>query len=619
MDPSGTAELATGTLAAGTRLAGYRVESVVGRGGMATVYRAVDEGLQRTVALKVFSPAVADDPSLRSRFIREARLAASLDHEHVVPVHASGEADGRLFIAMRFVEGRDLATMIAAEAPLEPARTIGLLAGVARALDAAHALGMVHRDVKPGNILVAERDGVEHAYLADFGITHERSGGTGLTRDGQFVGSVAYAAPEQILGGEVEARTDVYGLACVAFECLTGVQPYRRPSDVTLLFAHLNEPPPAVSAFRPELVPLDDVVAWGMAKAADARPASAGAFLRSLETRFGAISMVTTSGAGDAAPADEVPSLPREATSFVGRDAEITQIGALLAEARAVVLVGPGGVGKTRLAGRVARAHASGYPGGVVVVPLAAVSDPDLVLPAIAEQAGVRAVAGEPLETALARRFRARRSLLVLDNVEHLVAAAGVIGGLLDACRDLTVLSTGRRGFRLEGERELAVQPLPVSVSPHADPRDLADQPAVRLFLDRARTSRTGFRPTEADLRTVAAICARLEGLPLAIELAAARIRLLGPTTMLARLDAPLGFLEGGPSTSDERHRTLRATIRWSDSLLDADERRLFVTMACFTGGWTLEAVEAVSASAACAPAAHPSSTCSSGCSTTAW
>jgi serine/threonine protein kinase len=260
----GAAEMIDGEAHAGSELAGYRVHEVIGRGGMGVVYRATDVNLDRPVALKVLRDGGALDEGSREQLLLESRRAASLDHPNVVPVYEAGESSGRLFFAMRFVPGTDLKSLLRREGALEPVRAIAIAAQVADALDAAHRRGLVHRDVKPSNVLLDHADEREHAYLADFGLTQlaaEYSSG-----NGHFTGSVDYAAPEQIRGERIDGRADQYGLACLLFECLTGTLPYRSSSDVAAIFAHLQEPSPSASERRIELpAAIDDVLARGMA------------------------------------------------------------------------------------------------------------------------------------------------------------------------------------------------------------------------------------------------------------------------------------------------------------------------------------------------------------------
>ncbi len=264
----------------GTEVASYRIVRILGRGGMSVVYVAEHDWLQRKVALKVLAPQLADDERFRERFVRESRLAASLDHPNVIPIYEAGASGGELFIAMRFVEGSDLRTMLHEEGSLEPARAIGILRQVAAALDAAHEQGLVHRDVKPANVLLARprsSEPVEHVYLSDFGLTKRSASDSAVTGTGQFVGTLDYAAPEQFKGETPDARTDVYSLGCVLFECLTGRPPFRSENEAGLMYAHLQQPPPLVTSERPDLPhEIDRVVGRAMAKSPDDRPRSAG-------------------------------------------------------------------------------------------------------------------------------------------------------------------------------------------------------------------------------------------------------------------------------------------------------------------------------------------------------
>jgi YVTN family beta-propeller protein len=263
----------------GTRLAGYRIQALLGRGGMGVVYLAEQLGPHRPVALKLLlDPATASE-AFRERFLRESELAATIDHPNVLPVYDAGETDGVLWIAMRHVDGIDLAALLAREGPLaaEPALAIG--GQVAGALDAAHARGLVHRDVKPANILLAVEDGaVTHAYLADFGLTRRVGGARRLTVSGQVLGTIDYVAPEQVEGGPVDGRADQYALGCVLFECLTGEVPFPRDGELAVLWAHVNDPPPRIGEHRPDLpVALDDAIGRALAKAPGDRHPSCGA------------------------------------------------------------------------------------------------------------------------------------------------------------------------------------------------------------------------------------------------------------------------------------------------------------------------------------------------------
>jgi serine/threonine protein kinase len=234
----------------GTEVAGYRIERTLGRGGMSVVYLAEHDWLQRKVALKVLAPQLAEDERFRERFVRESRLAASLDHPNVIPIYEAGASGGDLFIAMRYVEGTDLRTLLAEQGPLPLERAVHICAQVADALQAAHERGLVHRDVKPANILIGRSD---HAYLSDFGLIRRTEVTGGITKTGQFMGTLDYASPEQFEGKPLGPPTDVYSLGCVLFECLVGEPPFRREQDAAVMYAHLHDPPPSARARRPEL------------------------------------------------------------------------------------------------------------------------------------------------------------------------------------------------------------------------------------------------------------------------------------------------------------------------------------------------------------------------------
>ncbi|HEX2103832.1 MAG TPA: protein kinase [Solirubrobacteraceae bacterium] len=266
----------------GTVFAGHRIDGVAGRGAMGVVFRATDVVLDRRVALKVIAPSLAHDPVFRARFERECRIAAALDHPNVVDIFHAGEERGQLYVTMRYVEGTDLKSLLARERWLDPARAVAIVTEVAGALDEAHRHGLVHRDVKPANVLLAERDGEERAFLTDFGVTKQRSSDdTSLTATGMALGSVDYMAPEQARVAELDARTDVYALGCVLFHALTGSVPFIRGNALERMWAHVHEPAPAPSSIDPRLPRgLDDVLARALAKDPAERQQSAGALAR---------------------------------------------------------------------------------------------------------------------------------------------------------------------------------------------------------------------------------------------------------------------------------------------------------------------------------------------------
>jgi serine/threonine protein kinase len=353
------AEPELASLQAGTRIAGYRLEEQIGRGGMAIVFRARDERLGRFVALKIPDPSLAADEAFRRRFIRESHVAAAVDDPHIIPVFEAGEADGVLFLAMRLVRGGDVRSLVRRYGPLPPERAAAIISPIASALDAAHAAGLVHRDVKPANMLLDVRLGrPDHVYLSDFGLSKEGSLSTGLTGSGQFLGSLDYVAPEQIEGRVVDGRADQYALACAAFEILSGVPPFQRDTSVAAMYAQLSEPVPPLTSHVLGLSPvMDDVFARALAKPREDRYSSCQEFA---DAARGALGIQLYASEQWIAPSDhpatEVVRLSRmetgmptisRATPFPSKTKESAartwrSCRALLAAAAAVVIIGGG-------------------------------------------------------------------------------------------------------------------------------------------------------------------------------------------------------------------------------------------------------------------------------------
>ncbi len=306
----------------GDEFAGYRLVSLIGHGGMSIVYRAEHIGLERTVALKLLSPQLSGDEAFRERFRRESKVAASLEHPNIIPIYEAGGESDVLYIAMRYVDGADLKTRLKESGQLEVQQVVSLVAQVAAALEAAHAKGLIHRDVKPANILIAPGAGVEgsdHVYLSDFGVA-KNSGAAGLTKTGLFVGTAEYASPEQIEGKELDGRADIYSLGCVAYEALSGAPTYEKDSEVAMMYAHLLEPAPKLTERRPDLAPaVDEVIAKAVAKSRDDRYAQPSEFALALKGAVGAnvpvgseTILAGSALAASAAPAEQHAEPPAE-------------------------------------------------------------------------------------------------------------------------------------------------------------------------------------------------------------------------------------------------------------------------------------------------------------------
>jgi predicted ATPase len=568
---------------------------------MGQVYRARDTRLRREVALKTLPEGWLSDPARVARLELEAQAASALNHPHIVTIHELGTSPPHHYIVMELVEGASLRALLEKGA-LPTGRLLSLGAQVADALAAAHAKGIVHRDLKPENVVVTQ-DG--RAKVLDFGLARvgPRSLAPGgddqeteahrLTAAGVVVGTVAYMSPEQAQGTEVDHRSDQFSLGVMLYEMAAGRRPFDGRTQAETIAAILRDPPPplAVGVLPPPLV-------WLIERCLAKQPAERYASTRELASELASLlDQVTAPRSTRAAASYSAPPVTR--TSFVGREKERAAIRALLAnpDVNLVTLTGGGGTGKTRLAIRVAEEAAVDFAGGVSFVSLAGLQDPSRVIPEIAAGFGQSAAAGASGALALGQalsRTLTSSTLLVLDSFERVLDAAPDVTALLAHAPHLKVLVTSQAALRLYGERELTVTPLAV---PNLDRlpqlHELASLPSVALFVARAGAALPGFALTAENAPSVAAICSRLDGLPLAIELAAARVKLLSPAALAGRLGRSLDFLTG-PRDLPARQQTLRATIDWSHELLSAQEQALFRRLSVFVGGMTLEAAEAV-------------------------
>jgi non-specific serine/threonine protein kinase len=579
----------------GDRLGPYRIEGELGRGGMGVVYLARDLRLDREVAVKSLPPDLASDPASLERLTREARLLASLDDPGIAVVHGLEEDErGNRYLVMERLRGVTLAARLRS-GPMATAEALVLATQIAEALRAAHEGGVVHRDLKPGNVMVTPHGRVK---ILDFGLARGRqaSGAAGEAAppglgESSIAGTAGYASPERLRGQEDE-RADVFAFGAVLYECLVGAPAFPGANAEDVLSAVLARDPDL--GRLPEDLPesVRHLIAGCLEKDPERR-------LAGMDTVLAALRRARSSGAergGARLPSSTPHNLPSERTRFVGRGEVIRECEALLESARILTLTGAGGAGKTRLALRLASRSLARHPGGVWFVDLSGVAEPSRVPFAVAAALNVREQPGVPLPRTLLERLRDLDTLLVLDNCEQVLEATrALVMDLHAGCRGLTLLATSREALGLEGEGCYSVPPLPVpGAAEPSDPATLMRHESVELFVDRAAIAAPDFSLDATSAPAVARICRSLDGIPLAIELAAARAHVLGATEIAERLDRMMGLLRSEPGTVSRRHATLRAALDWSVDSLVPEEQAGFRALSVFVGGWDVEGARAV-------------------------
>ncbi len=583
-----------------TKIGPYRIGREIGRGGMGVVYLARDTKLDRDVAIKAMSAELTGDPVKLNRFEREAKLLASLSHPNIAAIYALEEHDGARYLVLELVEGRMLKDVLAEGAlPLEESINVGRQ--IAAALEAAHRKGVMHRDLKPSNVCLTTDGRVK---VLDFGLAKSLGPATaspadataslvvGHTIEGTIVGTPGYMSPEQTRGLSVDERADIWAFGCTLYECLTGRPVFAGKTVNDVMAATLFVEPDW--AETPADLPLvvRDLVRSCLQKDPQERLQDIGKARALLEELAVSGSTVSTVMRPQAAP----NNLPAQVTSFVGRRREMAELRSLLTDTRLLTLTGSGGCGKTRLALELAGDLLQEFPDGIWFAELAALTDPGLAPKSVATALGIKERPGEMLAGTLISHLREKRTLLVLDNCEHLLSAcAELADALLHGCESVRLLVTGREGLGIAGETQYRVPSLSCPNGHRvATPEEVTSYEAVQLFVERASAAKPSFSLTDESAPAVVHICRRLDGIPLAIELAAARVRALSLAQIAERLDDSFRLLTGGSRTALPRHQTLRATIDWSYNLLSDAERTLLRRLSVFGGGWTLEAAERV-------------------------
>jgi predicted ATPase/serine/threonine protein kinase/DNA-binding NarL/FixJ family response regulator len=621
-DPFATQRVANAALVSELASEGFSEVVEIGRGGFGVVYRCTQTVLERTVAVKVLT---ADfDNENRERFLREQRAMGRLTgHPNIVNVLQVGTTDsGRPYLVMPYYARGCLDTQIRRHGPLPLDEALRLGVKIAGALETAHRLGVIHRDVKPSNILLSDYD---EPALTDFGIARMHGGFE--TATGTVTGSPAFTAPEVLAGKSSSPASDVYGLGATLFCTLTAHAAFERHSGEQLVAQFVRITTQPVPDLREQDI-ADDVsavVERAMAATAQDRPSAAalGEDLQRAQLHHGCSvdDMALHTGPGGKRRSEPVPksviarsggrysssgpyplpgkstgNLPVELTSFVGRRHELSEVKRWLGISHLVTLTGFGGVGKTRLALRAAESVRRGFTDGVWLVEFAELSDGSLLVDLVAAALGLRHQQGSNLRDGLLDFLAPRELLLVLDNCEQIVdAAAELSTTLLRGCPRLRILATSREPLGIEGETVLSVPPLAVP-GPDRLPslQGTPSYDAVTLFAERAAAAVATFALTEDNAGTVAQICHRLDGLPLPIELAAARLRALSPEQILQRLTDRYALLSRGSRNAPTRQQTMRLCVDWSFGLCTSAEQLVWARLSVFAGSIELDAAEQI-------------------------
>lgn len=592
----------------------------IGRGGFGVVYRCVQTALDRTVAVKVLTRDL--DEENRARFLREQRAMGRLTgHPNIVNVlHAGATETGHPYIVMQYHAQDSLDAHIRDKGPLTVAEVLRLGVKLAGALETAHRFGILHRDVKPGNILLTAYG---EPALTDFGIAHFAGGFE--TATGSVTGSPAFTAPEVLKGNTPSASSDLYSLGSTLFCALTGHAAFERRAGEQVVAQFLRITSQPVPDLREHGVPegLSRAIERAMSAEPGTRPVSAAEFgdeLREIQLRsdIPVDEMALRAEAGDVAigsgavgeptlPRPKSPrstpvlrsvtgNLPLELTSFVGRRRELSAAKEQLSDSRLLTLTGIGGVGKTRLALRLASDVRAGYADGRWLVELGELLDASLLVDVVAAALGVRNQSTRSMDEALVEFLAPRQLLIVLDNCEHIIdAVARLVETLLRTCPDLRILATSREPLAIDGESVLRVPSLTVPGKDHVpELMGVTRYEAVTLFEERAGAAVPGFVVTDDNLDTVVQICRQLEGLPLAIELAAARLRAMSVVQILQRLTDRYKLLTLGSRAAPTRQHTLRLCIDWSHELCTPTEQKVWARLSVFAGSFELDAAEEV-------------------------
>jgi len=592
----------------GTIVSHFEIIELLGSGGMGEVYLAEDARLKRKVALKILPAEVLGDETRLLRFRREATAVSALNHPNILTIYEFGEHDGLQFFATEFVDGQTLRRRLS-DGPIAVNEAVDIASQVAGALEVSHRSGIIHRDIKPENIMIRS-DGI--VKVLDFGLARQSAsviGGEaestilqGFSLPGTIMGTVTYMSPEQVRGMPVDEKTDIFALGGVLYEMLTGRSPFDGDSTADVIAKIIQIDPERPSSINEDVpAELDDIVSRSLSKRPEDRfetPAQLIATLRQLSERGDALSVRHNGQYADiSTPKDGMTTSLPDLSPLVGRRDELAKLSDLLLvkKHRLVTLTGIGGTGKTRLAMELCRKVADHFANGFAFVRLGEVNDVPMVPSVIAQQLGIQEIVGRAIKDTLLEALAKRNMLLVLDNFEQIMSAAPFVGEIIAATENISIVITSRQRLNLQAEVEFDVPPLPVPDDALAVTSDSLEHfDSVKLFVGRARHKNPSFTLTDDNAPQVAKIVSMLDGLPLAIELAAAKVRLFSVDVIVEKLEQRLSFLTGGAIDLPARQRTLRAAVEWSYDLLNDHEKQLFRRLSVFGCRFTAQAAESV-------------------------
>ena len=604
----------------------YTVIKLLGAGGMGEVYLAEDTKLDRKVALKILPSDFAEDTNRMKRFVREAKSASALNHPNIITIYEINEYGGTHFIATEFIDGKTLTDYKNGNS-LDLGSMLEIAIQVASALDEAHSAGIVHRDIKPENVMI-RKDGI--VKVLDFGLAKPSitgavaTGSAGSddatqiqfhTQPGLIIGTPNYMSPEQARGKDLDHRTDIFSFGVLLYEMFSGNQPFDGETVSDIIAAVLTRKPRRLRSLPAEL---EAVILKALQKDRGKRYQDAKTLLhylkevkrelemherlerssepRLVEPRTPVEARTVIIGQATDEVDEKQGSLSSELFRIIGREEELAKIIELIKQpkTRLVTLTGIGGTGKTTLATAIAQRSKADFSDGVFFVELAAIADHELVEQVIAQTLGVKETSEISLKDGLKEFLSERKILLVLDNFEQITKAAAKIGELIADSVNLKIFVTSRVRLNLRFEQEYTLQPLAIPAENDLPADRLREYASVALFVERAKAIRADFALTEENSEAVAAICRQLDGLPLAIELAAVQVKMLAPRAIRKRLENNLQILASGANDLPERQRTMLGAIAWSYDLLEEDEKKLFGRVFVFRGGFTLDSAEAV-------------------------